>query len=113
MLSAAEKAAGRSFLDGHQAALDLEWKTDPDAAKAPPFLCEYRHDCPTKRGKTQSLRLHEVYVTSPPYEGVPAGFFAFIYQAGQCPDCKLRVRSGTGRLVLASERPPLERQARV
>jgi hypothetical protein len=132
-LTQAEKAVGRVFLSSQQEALADLWAKDPGAARIPPYLNTYRHDCAARGGQSWGLELHEVYRESPelwvcycsevgpnetvPHDDcdggvrVPAARLAFIYQEGRCPDCGLQVRSGTGRLEDAHERPPRERKA--
>jgi hypothetical protein len=130
-LSRAEKLAGRHFRDEQGQALADAWKKDPEPATTSPFLRHYRHDC-TARRHSWSLELAEVYELSPelwvcycsavgpngtvPHDDcdggvkVPVGRFGFIRLEGTCPDCGLRVRSGTGRFVDAYTRPPREKK---
>jgi hypothetical protein len=54
-----------------------------------------------------SLALHEVYWEHSTED------LAYIFRQGKCPRCGTTARSRKGRMVVASERPPLQgRQAR-
>lgn len=101
-----------------QVGLDMLNAQDPPAFDAPYFLGNFRHPCmghriAKKSGKPVStaVQLKERYVTewredgSPVYEG--DGATAILYKEGTCPNCKGRVRSKAGRVVLTAERPPV------
>lgn len=88
-LTAEQKAAGRSFRDAHQAALDKL----PPAARCSPYIREYRHDCASRGGVSWPLRLKEREVVS------EDGPFAFCWVEGTCT-CGLTVRSPKGRFVV-------------
>jgi len=131
-LTAAQKSAGRLFRDAWRAALSGLNQAEPPDGRALAFWRVYRHDCPAHGGVSIGIDLHEHYEPSPPYwvcycgvvdrdrpdfphrdcDGgksiTTGGFFAFIWKDGQCSDCGLTVRSGDGRLVLGSDRPPAE-----
>jgi hypothetical protein len=139
-LTRPQKSAGRAFLGRCQAALDELNSAVPDGY-ALPLWRVYRHDCPSQGGASIGIDLHEHYETSQRYVTcccgstaelpayrldarhsleehdcgpavlTPAGFFAFIWKDGRCPDCGLTVRSQRGLLVLAADRPPAEVRA--
>lgn len=130
-LTALERQAGRRFRAECNSKYLLHPSQRPDAY-CTPFIRNYRHECPARGGASTALALHEQYELSPEYDVAPgpdgdvftkvpegaerldwdvrvrAGLFAFIWKQGECPACHLTVRSRTGRVVLAADRPPAE-----
>lgn len=102
-LTLPEKSAGRAFRERCQELIS----EIPATALCSPFIPWYRHQCRDSETEgTWAMHLREHYWLSWPAGEVPAGRFAFIFRWGSCPRCGLRVRSGTGRLVLAQRVPP-------
>lgn len=66
------------------------------------FVRQYRHNCPAQGGRSVALELREHYAFS------PGKRFGFIWTEGRCTPCGMTARSGTGRLVDASVRPPAQ-----
>jgi hypothetical protein len=129
-LTSEEKVVGRAFRSAAQAALLAANDRDPTEFHPPNFVAIFRHQCPSKGGKSLAMQLKEVYVFSA--DPIPAadqqGFtdeargatydptdwpggtdrFGFIYREGVCKGCSQRARSRAGRLVDAWDRPPLD-----
>jgi hypothetical protein len=103
LLTAEEKAAGRTYRDWCQRHLE----DIPSQARCSPFTVWYRHACRDDgQGGTWGMRLRQHYWRSPAYPGAAEGLFAFVFRWGRCSRCGLMVRSGTGRFVLAAKSPP-------
>lgn len=131
-----EKAAGRSFRDSWQHVLDALNRDRRPAGAAGSLLRVVRHQCPRQAGRSVGITLAEHYHLSEEYwvcycgvvalasdsfphpdcdggrAAVPAGLFCFIWKDGRCPDCGTVLRSITGRVYLAADRPP-EKERRV
>lgn len=117
-LTLTEKSAGKAFREQCQELLS----GIPAAALCSPFIPWYRHQCRDSETEgTWAMHLREHWWLSPQYqvpgewgqwksarpvETVREGLFAFVFRQGTCSRCRLRVRSGTGRLVLAEHVPP-------
>jgi hypothetical protein len=131
-LTPAEKQAGRAFRDARQAGLDARNAASPPGEFALAVWRVFRHECPESSppGGSIGIVLRERYESSPAYGacycGVTEvfgpefphwdcdgskvyaadGLFAWIWKEGACSGCGLAVRSKTGRVVLAADRPP-------
>lgn len=110
MLTPDQRECGKAFRDWCRDALLNGITAD---AFCPPYLTWYRHECAPGDRAVQSgtwaMKLKQSYVrlgTACEEHGVPEGMFAYVFYFGMCPRCDLRVRSGSGRFVIASETPP-------
>lgn len=138
-LTPEEKRAGRWFRDTLAIpAMEKQLNRYGDVVEVPPYLHFVRHECAAHPGhSTWAVELREWYVLSPPMlvfaQGrapdvtwvvrpvqsydvteatVPEGFFCWLWKGGSC-SCGYSVRSGGGRMVVSSERPPLRGAAEV
>lgn len=132
-----EKAAGRSFRDSWQHVLDALNRDRRAAGAASPLLRVVRHQCPKQAGRSVGITLAEHYHLSEEYLAcscgrvglrsaefphadcagavsiaAAAGLFCFIWKDGRCPECGTVLRSVTGRVYRAADRPP-EKERRV
>jgi hypothetical protein len=98
-LTAEQKAAGRIWRDGRQAALDALNADRPPGMTVLTVARVCRHACGSRGSRALVLREH--------YETSPDGLLAFIWRDGHCSSCGMTARSSGGRVVLAAERPPL------
>lgn len=103
-LTPGEREAGRAFRTRCQELL----LQVPATAVCSPFTVWYRHECRDidQGAGTWAMRLRQHYWLLPATEGAEEGLFAFIFRWGLCSRCGLRVRSGTGRFVIARDNPP-------
>lgn len=130
LLTSVEKQAGRAFREASQVILSALNESSPPGQLALPLWRVVRHECPVAGGASIGIVLREHYEESPEYWACycgtvstwgthfphdhcdggkvvsPAGQFAWIWKEGKCSGCGLAVRTGTGRFVIAADRPP-------
>lgn len=124
-LSRIEKCAGRWFRGEAEKLLAASLIDFPDSAPCSPHVYRYRHPCPEVAGRTRSIALQDVIVSSPEiwvswngddvqvitrgeaealvaagtaveFETVLAGKFEFTWKNGRCDKCGLRAISREG-----------------
>jgi hypothetical protein len=111
VLTHAERAAGRAWRSGQDAALHNLNAVLPVNEHPLPYVRHIRHLCPGAGGRSVSFDYAEIYVTSPALEpDIPAGRFAYVYREGRCALCEHTARSLTGRVVDGITRLPSGRK---
>lgn len=132
-LTAIEKCAGKAFRDGSEALLVAAVADHPYSAPCSALAEYYRHEC-VREGRTRSVRLADISLTSPElwvtwdgdglrvigrdeaeqlvadgepveFEAVLAGKFSFTWKMGSCNLCHLTAISREG--VFRDARPLL------